>query len=103
GRRAPARGRSGLGATTVAAMAQRVAEHVMRQRRFGPKVILRVDLHGVSTFGPGDRKTLIRWEWVEAVTMTDDGGVEVRSANDVVRLPKGAFGFEPSILAERLE
>jgi hypothetical protein len=83
-------------------MAQRVAEHVMRSRRFGPKILLRVDLHGVSSFGPGDKKTLIRWEWVEAVSLDGDG-VDVRSATEHVRFPPGAFGFEPQKLAERLE
>jgi hypothetical protein len=83
-------------------MAQRVAEHVMRARRFGPKVLLRVDLHGVSTYGPGDKRTVIRWEWVEEISVVD-GNVDVRSATDHVSFPNGAFGFEPGPLAERLQ
>lgn len=83
-------------------VAQRVAEHVMRSRRFGPKVLFRVDLHGVSTFGPGDSHTAIRWEWIEAIGV-EGGGVEVRSAKDLVTFPTGAFGFESSALAQRLE
>lgn len=83
-------------------MAQRVAEHVMRARRFGPKILYRVDLHGVSMFGPGNRRTAIRWEWVEGITV-QAGAVDVRSASDHVVLPAGAFGFEPGALAERLE
>lgn len=83
-------------------MAQRVAEHVMRPRRFGPKVLFRVDLHGVSRFGPGDAHTAIRWEWIEAISV-EGGGVNVKSASDLVTLPTGAFGFEPGPLASRLE
>jgi hypothetical protein len=83
-------------------MAQRVAEHVMRSRRFGPKILFRVDLHGVSIFGPGDGHTAIRWEWIEAISV-EGAGVSVRSADGLVMLPNGAFGFEPSALARRLE
>lgn len=74
----------------------------MRSRRFGPKILLRVDLHGVSSFGPGDRKTLIRWEWVEEVKL-GDGGVDVCSSHDHVLFPPGAFGFESALLADRLQ
>ena len=80
----------------------RVAEHVMRSRPFGPKIRLRVDLHGVSTFGPGEERTLIRWEWVEAIAV-EDGSVVVTSATDRVTLPSGAFGFTAPDLAQRLE
>ncbi|HEX6596055.1 MAG TPA: hypothetical protein VF045_03920 [Acidimicrobiales bacterium] len=83
-------------------MLQRVAEHVMRPRRFGPKVLLRVDLHGVSSFGPGDQRTAIRWEWIEDISTTDSA-VEVRSATDSVTFPTGAFGFDPPALAQRLQ
>lgn len=74
----------------------------MRSRRFGPKILLRVDLHGVSCFGPGDGHTAIRWEWIEAISV-EGGGVLVRSASETVTLPSGAFGFEPGALAKRLE
>ena len=82
-------------------MAQRVADFIVRRRPFGPKVLVRVDLHGVSSFGPGDARTLIRWEWIEDIAV--DGGVAVRSANDRVELPPGAFGLDPEALAQRLE
>ena len=83
-------------------MAHRVAEEVVRPRRLGPKILLRVDLHGVSTFGPrSGNHTLIRWEWIEDITV--DGGVTVRSAGETVTFPPGAFGLEPQVLAERLE
>lgn len=85
-------------------MAQRVAEHVARSRLLGPKIRYRVDLHGVSMFGPGDRHTLIRFEWLEAITVDESGGgVAVRSASDMITFPRGAFGLEPSELAQRLE
>ena len=80
----------------------RVAEHVVRSRPFGPKIRFRVDLHGVSTFGPGEERTLIRWEWVDLIGV-EDGSVVVRSVKDRVTLPNGAFGFSAHDLAERLE
>ncbi len=82
-------------------MGQRVAEDLVRPRRFGPKVVMRVDLHGVSMLGPGDERTMIRWEWVEAIEV--DGEVSVRSATDEVRFPRGAFGIDAPTLAQRLE
>lgn len=81
-------------------MPGRVAEHVVRTRRFGRKVRLRVDLHGVSVFGPGDRRSLIRWEWVESVSA--GRGVVVRAANTEIALPPRAFGLEPETLARAL-
>lgn len=75
----------------------------MRPRRFGPKIRFRVDLHGVSAFGPGEQHTLIRFEWVESVAAEAGGGVVVRSATESILLPPGAFGLEPTDLAERLE
>lgn len=80
----------------------RVAEHVMRSRLFGPKVRLRVDLHGVSRFGPGEERTLIRWEWVDTIGV-EDGKVVVTSAKESVAFPSGAFGFDAEALASRLE
>lgn len=82
-------------------MGQRVAEDRVRPRRFGPKVVLRVDLHGVSMLGPGESRTMIRWEWVEAIDVAGD--VTVRSASDEVRFPGGAFGIDAAALARRLE
>jgi len=80
-----------------------VAEHVIRPRRFGPKIRFRVDLHGISSFGPGDEHTLIRFEWVESIEADAAGTVVVRSSTESVRLPPGAFGLEPTELAQRLE
>ena len=74
----------------------------MRGRLFGPKRLLRVDLHGVSAFGAGDERTLIRWEWVEAITV-DRGCVEVRGSEDTIVLPSGAFGLAAEDLATELE
>lgn len=88
----------------VTAMAQRVAEHVVRSRMLGPKIRFRVDLHGVSVFGPGDRHTLIRFEWLEGIDVDEAGaGVVVRSARDTITLPPGAFGLSPPELAKCLE
>lgn len=87
---------------TVAFVAQRVAEHVVRGRLFGHKRLLRVDLHGVSMFGAGDEKALIRWEWVEAIEV-DRAGVVVRSADESIVLPDGSFGLAPQDLAGELE
>ena len=81
-------------------MARRVAEHIVRLRPFGPKLRLRVDLHGVSAFGPGEEHVLIRWEWIRSVGV--DRGVVVRSEDREIRLPPGAFGLEPEDLAGRL-
>jgi hypothetical protein len=80
----------------------RVAEHVMRSRRFGPRIRFRVDLHGVSCFGPGEERTLIRWEWMEKIAVEDEA-VVITSASERVAFPSGAFGFTPPELAERLE
>jgi hypothetical protein len=83
-------------------VAQRVAEHVLKGRLFGSRRLLRVDLHGVSMFGAGDEKALIRWEWVEAIEV-EKGAVVVRSADDSISLPNGCFGLEPKELADELE
>ncbi len=74
----------------------------MRGRLFGPKRLLRVDLHGVSAFGAGDQRALIRWEWVEGIVV-ERGGVVVRGSEDSIVLPSGSFGMEPKQLAEELE
>jgi hypothetical protein len=82
-------------------VAARVAEEEVRPRRFGPKVRLRVDLHGVSTFGPGEQRSVIRWEWIEAITAAAD--VVVRSATTSITIPAGTFGLQPPALMARLE
>lgn len=74
----------------------------MRGRLFGPKRLLRVDLHGVSVFGAGDEKALIRWEWVEGIEV-DRGSVMVRGAEDTIVLPSGSFGMGADELAAALE
>ena len=81
-------------------MPGRVAEDVVRRRPFGRPVRLRVDLHGVSVFGPGDQRQVMRWEWIETITVSD-GVVLSGGGNDLV-LPRGAFGVAPEELAERL-
>lgn len=78
-----------------------VAECLVRAGLF-KKRRLRVDLHGVSEFGPGDGHVLIRWEWVERVEASG-AGVVVGSASDEVKFPSGAFGCSSADLAERLE
>ena len=74
----------------------------MRERLFGPKRLLRVDLHGVSAFGAGDEHALIRWEWVEGIDI-EKGAVLVRGSQDCITLPSGAFGLAPKELADELE
>ena len=81
-------------------MASRVAEYVVRRRPFGRPQRLRVDLHGVSVFGPGDHHEVIRWEWVERITV--GGGVVVAGGGHEIVLPAGAFGLQPEVLAEHL-
>jgi hypothetical protein len=83
-------------------VAPRVAEHVVRGRLFGPSRLLRVDLHGVSEFGAGDERALIRWEWVEAIEV-DRGSVLVRGADESIAMPSGAFGMAAEELAAELE
>lgn len=82
-------------------MGMRVAEAQVRLRRFGPKAMVRVDLHGVSLYGPGDNHVAIRWEWIEAMDV--GGSLTVRSAKEAITIPAGAFGLTPQALGERLE
>ncbi len=81
-------------------MVGRVAEHVVRRRPFGRPQRIRVDLHGVSVFGPGDEHRVIRWEWIESITV--DRGVVVAGGGHEIAVPAGAFGLEPDELAEQL-
>ena len=74
----------------------------MRGRLFGPKRLLRVDLHGVSEFGSGEEHTLLRWEWVEAIEI-DRGSVVVRGGDEAIVLPSGAFGLAAKELADELQ
>ena len=73
----------------------------MRRRLFRSRELLRVDLHGVSLFGAGGEKALIRWEWVEGIEV-EQGSVLVRSASDTIALPSGSFGLAPGDLAAEL-
>ncbi|MGH9150405.1 MAG: hypothetical protein ACRD0D_07925 [Acidimicrobiales bacterium] len=81
-------------------MGLRIAEHTFRARLLGPKRTARVDLHGVSVFGPGGERTLIRWEYISAISVA--GGVVVSAPHAELVLPKGAFGCPPERLAELL-
>jgi len=83
-------------------VAPRVAEHVVRGRLFGPSRLLRVDLHGVSEYGAGDERSVIRWEWVESVEV-DKGAVLVKGADESITMPSGAFGLDAEELAAELE
>jgi len=75
---------------------------VVRGRLFGPKRLLRVDLHGVSAFGAGDEHALIRWEWVEGIDI-ENAAVLVRASEACITFPSGAFGLAPRELADELE
>lgn len=75
---------------------------MVRGRLFGPGRLLRVDLHGVSEFGAGDERALIRWEWVEAIEI-EHGSVVVRGAEEAIVMPSGAFGLVAEELAGELE
>ena len=64
------------------------------------QVLVRVDLHGVSVVGlDGDRRVM-RWEWIESITV--DEGVTIAGGGRTVAVPQGAFGLGPDALAERL-
>ncbi|HSH59882.1 MAG TPA: hypothetical protein VK988_09635 [Acidimicrobiales bacterium] len=91
------------GASYSYAMELRVAEQVMRSGLVGRRRRYRVDLHGVSVFGPGDGHTLIRWERIETIAGRADDGVRVESATAAVVFPRGAFGLDPPALAAQLE
>lgn len=82
-------------------MGQRVVEQVIKPGRSSVQIRVRVDLHGVSTFGPGSHHSVIRWEWIKEIT-ADPHGVTVSSANCTIVLPAGVFGLAPDALAERL-
>ncbi|MGH2773126.1 MAG: hypothetical protein ACRDIU_08330 [Actinomycetota bacterium] len=81
-------------------MQSRVAEHTVRSRLFGPRTKYRVDLHGVSVFGPGDERTLIRWEWITDLKVEDS--VIVESQNAKVIFPDGVFGLKAEQLGSLL-
>jgi hypothetical protein len=89
-----------LGTHRLAFVPRAVAEHLVRGRLWQGRRKVRVDLHGVSLFGPGSRRQLIRWEWVESIDV--EGSVIVRSSAETITLPAGSFGLEPDALAERL-
>lgn len=84
-------------------MGMRIVEERIRDGRFGRfgrARRLRVDLHGVSVFGPGDDHRAIRWEWIEEITAGQQ--VVVRSGDGAIAIPAGTFGLTPAALADRL-
>ncbi len=82
-------------------MGMRTVEQVVQTDGEGSELRLRVDLHGVSVTGPGDARTVIRWEWIESIEVAD--GVDVRSAKARVHVPAGAFGCSPERLCTLLD
>lgn len=82
-------------------MGSSIAEEYIKASRFARRQRLRVDLHGVSLFGPGDHHTAIRWEWIEELSI--GSGVMVRSAKGTITIPSGTFGLTPAALADKLE
>ncbi|HVM02129.1 MAG TPA: hypothetical protein VM263_05600 [Acidimicrobiales bacterium] len=79
-------------------MPGRVAEDVVRGP--GGPVTVRVDLHGVSVAGPDDARLVMRWEWMESITVGE--GVVVAGGGRSLAVPPGAFGLPPEELAQRL-
>ncbi|MDP9452676.1 MAG: hypothetical protein M3P97_04635 [Actinomycetota bacterium] len=83
-------------------MGMRVVETRIRSGREGEQR-LRVDLHGVCLYGPGEDRTAVRWEWIEAMDAGDGDALVVRSSKGSISIPAGTFGLTPHALAERLE
>lgn len=82
-------------------MQARVAEFPLGRGPFSRKRKVRVDLHGVSLFGPGRERTLLRWEWITQMLL--DEGLVIRSQNAQIKLPPGSFGLPPEKLLALLE
>lgn len=82
-------------------MGRRVVEQLITPRGAAAAIRVRVDLHGVSTFGPGSDHAVIRWEWIKGIA-AEPHGVAVTSANCTIVLPAGIFGLSPETLAARL-
>ncbi|MGH9181976.1 MAG: hypothetical protein ACRD0Q_06735 [Acidimicrobiales bacterium] len=80
---------------------RRVAEYSTGGRFLKPRRLVRVDLHGVSTFGPGNEHTLIRWERIGDIVAGPDG-VEIVTAAERLHLPAGSFRLAPEELAAQL-
>jgi hypothetical protein len=83
-------------------MGAHVVEAMIREGRFGPVRRLRIDLHGISTFGPGRHHSLIRWERLCELS-ADAHGVTASSPTAQIVLPAGLFGCNPVELSEKLE
>lgn len=83
-------------------MSARTAEAWILGHPSGEPRRLRIDLHGVATFGPADEHTAIRWEWIDDIA-PDDDEVVVRSAKGAVTIPGGTFDLAPEALAHQLE
>ncbi|MEO6120625.1 MAG: hypothetical protein ABIW46_03425 [Acidimicrobiales bacterium] len=79
-----------------------MAEYSTGGRFRKPKLLVRVDLHGVSTFGPGDQHTLVRWERIEDI-VAEHEGVDIVTAAERLHLPSGSFGLSPAALAAQLK
>ncbi|MGQ0745058.1 MAG: hypothetical protein ACT4OS_12160 [Acidimicrobiales bacterium] len=82
-------------------MVAAVAEHLVRSRWGAPLTRVRVDLHGVSVFGSGGERALLRWEWITTIE-ADPSGVVVGSEATNLTLPPGSFNLPGPELAERL-
>lgn len=87
---------------TILPMYARMVEAMVRPGHRGPTCKIRIDLHGISTFGPGEHYTQIRWDQLTAIT-PDMHGVTITSPRIEMVIPRGAFGPEPIVLAEKLE
>ena len=83
-------------------MPRRVVEETVSLGRFRSKRRMRVDLHGVSSFGPGSHHEVIRWEWITQITSSSHG-VTVDASRGQIVFPAGVFGLAPEDLAARLE
>jgi hypothetical protein len=80
----------------------RVLELTIQAGRLRRPRRVRVDLHGISTFGPGDQHTLIRWEHVEEI-VPSQRSVTIRSLQTRITVPAAVFGLEPDQLVHQLE
>lgn len=83
-------------------MHARVAEDLVRTGLLRRKQLVRVDLHGVSLFGPSGHHRVVRWEWIESIHPRPEG-VLIRCPAGDLAVPAGAFSATPEDLARTLE
>jgi hypothetical protein len=83
-------------------MSARVVEVIVSAGRRRAERRIRIDLHGISTFGPGPHHSLIRWEQLASLS-AGPHGVTASSSRAEIILPNGIFGVEPAALASKLE